>query len=242
MGDEHIVQPRPVILDKLQPAIQSVGGLENRGEGLLGRVDPDIQAGRRRLDCPHRGLSRQRSDQCGDLRQVLQGHGHDIAAQPYLQLSRRSERLDGSLVDDGQPVAELVRLIQIIRRHHDRHAAPLQHPHVVPNSEPALHIQPQRGLVEKQDLGVRQETTGNVEFPLHSSGVGFRRTIGRFFQFHELQQLGNALRGFSLRQVIQRAKEFEVFSAGEKAVNGPFLRHVTDQAPDDIRLAHRIVA
>ena len=70
----------------------------------------------------------------------------------------------------------------------------------------------------------------------------FAATIGSLFQFHELQQLGNAFRGFGLWQVVQRAEKFEVFPTGEKTIDGPFLRYVADELPDDIRLANRVVA
>ena len=44
MGDEHVVQPRPMIFDELQLAIQAIGRFEDGRQGLLGRFDPDIQA------------------------------------------------------------------------------------------------------------------------------------------------------------------------------------------------------
>ena len=37
------------------------------------------------------------------------------------------------------------------------------------------------------------------------------------------------------------AEEFEVFPAGEKAVDGPLLRHIADESADNIRFANRIV-
>src|SRR5918995_148896 len=70
-------------------------------------------------------------------------------AKAGLQLGRPSLADDAAVVDDCEPVAELVRLLEVLRGEEYRRPARVDAAHLVPDGEPAHRVEAGGGLVEK---------------------------------------------------------------------------------------------
>ena len=89
----------------------------------------------------------------------------------------------------AEPVAELVGLLEVLGREEHRRAALVDPPHLVPDREPARRVEPGRGLVEEQHLGLVDERRGEVEPPLHPARVALDAAVGRVLELDEREQL-----------------------------------------------------
>jgi hypothetical protein len=99
-------------------------------------------------------------------------------AQLRLQVGWRSLAHDQAVVDDRKQVAELVGLLEVLRRR-DLRAVPFDPAHLLPDREPAHRVEPGGRLVEEEDLGLVDERRRQVQPPLHAAGVALGDTIRR---------------------------------------------------------------
>ena len=77
-----------------------------------------------------------------------------------------------TVVDDADPVGQLVGLLQVLGRQEDGHVElAVQAPHLLPHAHPAHGVETSRRLVEEQHLGVVHEGGGDVEPTLHPSRI-----------------------------------------------------------------------
>ena len=90
------------------------------------------------------------------------------------ELERRALLGDLAAVHDDEPVAELLGLVHVVGREHERHAALLQPEEAIPDDVPRLRIEPGRRLVEQQHLGVVDERRARS-----SGAASCRRTAAR---------------------------------------------------------------
>ena len=95
-----------------------------------------------------------------------------------LSARRRALADDAPVVDDRQPVAELVGLLQVLRGEEDRRAARVDAAHLVPHGEAARGVEAGGRLVEEEDLGPVDERRREVEAPLHAAGVALDEAVG----------------------------------------------------------------
>lgn len=77
-----------------------------------------------------------------------------------LQLSGRAQRHDGSLIHNGNSIAELLRLFNVMSRDQDGALLVAQLIQQLPNLEPHLRIEARSGFIEKQELRVVDQTQG----------------------------------------------------------------------------------
>ena len=136
----------------------------------------------------------------------------------------------------------MIGFFQVIGRHDDGDAVLTELPDVVPYLEPALDVQPQGRFIQKHDLGIGEQPAGNIQFAFHAPGIGLGHAVRVLFEIDELQQFVDPRVRFRPGEMVESPQQFEVFATGEKPVDGAFLRHVTDQAPDGIRLPDDVVA
>src|SRR3989475_8227248 len=80
-----------------------------------------------------------------------------------LRLLHGPEECRASLVHDEQVVREDFRFVEVMRGQGNRGALPGEFPQHVPDRTPAERIQPDRGLVQEQDLRVRDHGHGDDE-------------------------------------------------------------------------------
>ena len=67
------------------------------------------------------------------------------------------QRDDVAVVHDGDAIAQLLRLIHVVRRQHDRPALALEGDDQIPQLAPGLRIEAGRRLVEEDQLGIADE-------------------------------------------------------------------------------------
>ena len=169
---------------------------------------------------------------------------HDIPAETRSQGSRAVGSHDLPLVDDRDPVAEPVGLVHIVRAQQHRHAASAQRLDVVPDRPADRNIETERGFVEKEDLGLVNETAREVQFLLHAPGIVPRRLVGHRLEADERQKLIDPPRAALPGNMVEVREERKLLPRGEVAVHGDLLRDVADSAAhlrrvlDHIRSGH----
>src|SRR5256885_1269540 len=106
-------------------------------------------------------------------RSVARGRLYDDT-HPQARVSFRllygPEEGGASLVHDEQVVRKDLRLVEVVRGQEDRRALPREFPQHVPDRTPAEGIQSDRGLVEEQDLRVRDHRHGDDETLAKTAG------------------------------------------------------------------------
>ena len=108
------------------------------------------------ISCLHSADARHR---LRDLRRWMRvAVQHELDQRPTrrlrLERSGRVEREQFAPVDDRKPVAQAVRFVHVVRRHHDRAPALVQIAQNVPQIESSLRIEAHCRLVEKDDVGL----------------------------------------------------------------------------------------
>ena len=88
------------------------------------------------------------------------------------QLGARPLGDDLALVDEGDLVAELLGLFQVVRRQQDRRPLLVDALDVVPELEPQLDVDAGGGLVEDQQARPVHQGAGQDQPPLHPAGEG----------------------------------------------------------------------
>src|SRR5271166_6048795 len=97
--------------------------------------------------------------------------GDRVAGVPLFQLRRRALRDDAPAVDDGEPVAQLVGLVQVMSGEEHCGAAVPQLPDLVPQVGPVLRVKTGGRLVEEEHLRVMQDPQGDLESAALAAGV-----------------------------------------------------------------------
>ena len=78
------------------------------------------------------------------------------------------------MVHDGDAMGDAVGLIHVMRGEEDGGLLRLVEAlDVGPELVAALRVEPQRGLVEKENLGSVQKAASDLQPPLHAAGEGF---------------------------------------------------------------------
>ena len=85
----------------------------------------------------------------------MQDHVDPVAAELRLELVGGAVGDDPALVDHGDAVGQLVRLLQILRGEQNGRAAADQRAHRLPHLGTAARVEPGRRLVEEQHLRAR---------------------------------------------------------------------------------------
>src|SRR5207302_10840491 len=147
--------------DRAGGEADSVDGGDRLGRGALvegegeGRADGEPVAAR--------DASGPQRRQCR-LRVAVDAQLDDLAAQSGQERRRRIEGDDPPGVDDREPVAELLRLVEVVGGEQDRHLGPFaQAGDRVEELRPDERIEADRGLVQEQDAWRRDERPRDLE-------------------------------------------------------------------------------
>ena len=100
---------------------------------------------------------------------------------------------DDAIVDDRQPVAQLIGFFEVLRREEDGGALLVDAPHLLPHRQAARRVETGRRFVEEQHLGPVHQRRGEVEPPLHATRVALDPAVGGIDQLDELEQLLRAV-------------------------------------------------
>ena len=106
---------------------------------------------------------------------------------------------DLALVDEGDPVAELLRLLQVVGGEQDRRPLLVDPLDVVPELEPQLDVDAGGRLVEDQQARPVHHRPGQDQPPFHPAREGAGAFVALLGQREGLQQLLGALAALALR-------------------------------------------
>ena len=102
------------------------------------------------------------------------------------------------LVDEGDPAAELLGLLEVVRRQQDRRALGVDPLDVVPQLEPQLDVDAGGRLVEDQQAGAMHQRAREDQPALHAARQRARAVIALLGQREGVEQLGDALAALAL--------------------------------------------
>ena len=165
----------------------------------------------------------------------------DLTADALLQLVAGALGDHPAVVDHRDPIRELVRLLQILRRQHERRSLADELAHDRPDLVAAARVEPGGGLVEEEDPRPRQQARCEVEPAAHPAGVGARGAVGGVGEVEALEQLVRATPGRRRREVEQAAEHHQVLAAREDLVDRRELSRQPEQLTDDRGLVHHVV-
>ena len=163
-----------------------------------------------------------------------------VAGDRAFQLLGSSFGDDLPVVDDGDAVAERVRLVQVVRGQKDGDAALVQPLHLVPDARSALRVEAGSRLVEEQELRLVDKAQPDVESALLAARVGADLAVGAGFQLQRRDQLGRPPRCGGGGHAVQPSLEDELSTAGDLAIGAAGLAHIADAFPDLVRLGAQV--
>ena len=146
------------------------------------------------------------------------------------QLGERARLQNLPLVDNGDAVAEFLRLFQMMGGENDGGSLPGNVADDVEDVVAALGIDPHGRLIEQQGLGLMHQPNGQIQAPLHAAGESRDRFAGAVRQAHAFQQLLCIFLQSGPRYAVQTTPEAKVFPSAELLVQGQVLGNQTQQA------------
>ena len=157
---------------------------------------------------------------------------HDLAPQARLELVGAALGDDPAVVEQRDPVRQLVRLGQVLGGEQDRDALVGQLPDRPPELLPAARVEPGGRLVEEEQRGPRDHADREVEAPAHAARVGLHPPVAGVLEAELGQQRGAAVGRLARRQVQQPGHHPQVLVAGQDVVDGGVLAGQADRAAD----------
>ena len=144
-------------------------------------------------------------------------------------------------VDHGDPLGELVGLVEVLRAEQDRGPLGDERADDVPDLVARARVEPGRRLVEEHQLRRDDEARGDVEPAPHAAGVVLDQPAGRVGEPEALEQLARARLGLGPLEAQQPAEQDQVLAPGEVLVDGGELAGQADEAAHRVGLAHDVV-
>src|SRR5436305_8444309 len=93
----------------------------------------------------------------------------DLPAHAVLELVASPLGDNPPVIDDGDPIRELVGLLEILRRQQQRRPLAHEFANDPPNLVATARVKTGRGLVEKQNSGTREQARSEIKPPAHSA-------------------------------------------------------------------------
>jgi hypothetical protein len=150
------------------------------------------------------------------------------AADAVLELGSGALTHEPAVVDDRDPVGELVGLLQVLGGQQHRRARVDQVADQRPQVVAAGGVQAGGGLVQEQHPGAADQGGGQVQAAAHPPGVGLDLPVGHVYQVNALEDFAGAPSRWTASQPIEPADHLDVLPAGEVVVNGGGLARQAD--------------
>ena len=175
------------------------------------------------------------------------GHPHRglrVALRPEPQLDHLPRRVlpdqrrraalghDLALVDDHDPVAQLLGLVHVVRGEHQGGAALLEPEQPVPEHVPRLRVEAGRRLVEHEDARLVDQRAGDGQPPLHAARQVVDLGVALLLELREAQELVGPRRAHGPGDAEVAAVHDEVVPHAQLGVEVVLLRHHPEQRPD----------
>ena len=208
-------------LDEHDPGVVG-GAVDRRGEVAPGDVvvadddapvdDVDPVAGRG-----------QHGDERVEVVGVL-GHDAELVAARADEVGGRALVHGATGLDEHEPVADLLELAEVVRRHEHRATAAGQRSDQPAHLVDALRVEAVRRLVEDQQRRVAEQRGGDAEALLHAERVGAVAVVAAVAEPDGVEQGGDPLD----RVTADRGEHAQVLAAAEGRVE----RRALDHRPD----------
>jgi hypothetical protein len=145
------------------------------------------------------------------------------------------------VVEDGDPVGELVGLVEVLRGQEDGDAAGREVADAVPHLPAAARVEPGRGLVEEDHPRRPGQRHRQVEAAAHPTRVRRDRARGRVGQVEAIEQLCHPTPPGAAAEMVQVGHQLQVLLACEQVVDRRELAGDPDRGPHPIRIADHVV-
>lgn len=143
-------------------------------------------------------------------------------------------------VDHRDPVGDLLRFLDVVRRQNDRHARSAQPLDDLPHALAQADVDTGRRLIEEKDARLVRERLGDQHAPLHAAGKLAQRAVLLVPEREVFQHL------FDMRRIrllaVKPAREGNGVPHGLESIGGQFLRHQAYHRPRLAEVAHDVVA
>ena len=149
---------------------------------------------------------------------------------------------DPAVVEHGDPVGELVGLVEVLRGEEDGDAAGDEIADHLPHRVTAARVQARGRLVEEDQLRVAHERHRQVEPAAHAAGVGGGRPVGGVAEVEAVEQLGGAPAARGAAEVVQVGHQDQVLAPGEQVVDGRELPGHADRGAHAVGVGGDVVA
>ncbi len=146
------------------------------------------------------------------------------------------------MVDHGDPVGQLVGLLEVLRGQQQRRSLADELPHRRPDLVAAARVEPSCGLVEEQNPRARKQARGEIKPAAHPAGVGPCWAVGRIGELELRQQLVGPLARLGLGEAEQAAEHEEVLPAAENLIDGCKLPGQPQHLANGDGVLHNIAA
>ncbi len=163
-----------------------------------------------------------------------------LRADRALQRGGRVLNQNLAVVDDGDPVAELVGLLHVMRGQDDRDSLVAQAANGLPHGDAALRIEAGAGLVEKEHLGTVGDGAGDLNALRKAAGELCGIGSGAFGEVELGEELVGPLFRLGAREAEVEAVEVDVLKDGAGAVERVVLRHHADASSSQRRSGNDI--
>ena len=110
----------------------------------------------------------------------------------------------------------------------------------VPDGVAGLRVEPGRGLVEQQELGLADQGPGDGEAPLEPARQGIHPLVGPVVELDELEEAVGPLPHDRAGQVEIAPVDEQVLADRELDVEGVLLRHDPQPTPDPRPVGDRV--
>ena len=141
------------------------------------------------------------------------------AGNPPLQLVGGAFGDDPAVVEDRDPIRELVGLVEVLGGEEDGDAAAGELADVVPHLPAAARVEPGRGLVEEDHPRRADQCHGQVEPAAHPARVRRDRPGGSVDEVEPVEQLADACAACRAAEMIQVGHQLQVLLAGQQLVH-----------------------
>ena len=152
------------------------------------------------------------------LQHLRPGHLRDEVVGPPLPQ-------DAPAVHDHQPVAEVRRLLHVVRGQQHGDAARLEQPQLLPDEVAGLRVQPRGGFVEDEHARVVHQRPRDREAALHAAGEVVHVRVRAVVQLEQFERLVDALAHLLAVQPEVAGVDLEVLAHEQVGVEVVVLGH-----------------
>ena len=147
-----------------------------------------------------------------------------------------------TVVHDGQPMAQRLRLFHIVSGVEDASSGLRLRADQFEQAHAALRIDPDGGLIEQQHFGLMDDAAGEIEAPPHAAAELLDGLAGAVGKAGDFEHFLNALAEQGIAHALRAAPIVEIFESRQVVVERDFLGNHAEHAARGGALAHHVVA